>query len=319
MESSNKSVLITGAGGFIGSHIVKKFHKEGFSVIAVIHKNLPEELLNLGNIEFIYADINKADSFYDIIKDYKPSIIVHTAGIVRDIGREKEFEQCNFEPIKTLIKIDFDKLIYISSTDVYGLKDFYGADERTRLDRHPENPYQKYKIKTEKWIENNLPYNKYIIIRPAAVWGENDKTIETRFVNYLKNSKYIVHFGKWRGKNRWPLANVKSVANAVYKSAITDKFNGDAINIIDSDYTTLDEYFSELCRKYFPNKTFKRIYLPLWFGKLLGFISTTVSNWLNLKSPIFEPTAYSIKHLTSNLDFQGKQFSRLLLSSLNKD
>ena len=40
---------------------------------------------------------------------------------------------------------------------------------------------------SENWLKENCKH--YVIIRPAAVWGEGDKTLENRFVDFLKTKK----------------------------------------------------------------------------------------------------------------------------------
>lgn len=311
METLDKHVLITGAGGFIGLHIVKIFAQHNWQITAIVHKNIPDELREMNNIEIIQADITEENILSKITK--QPNVVVHVAGLASDIGSDSLFKKINFETVKTFAKLAKTKFIYISSTDVYGLQDFSGEDEDPLpLESKPINPYPKYKIESEKWIRENLAKNYYVIIRPAAVWGEGDKTLEPRVVDFLKNSPFIIHFGKWKGKNRWPLANVENVAKAVYVSVVTNDFNGEAINIIDEKFTTIDEFYREIAKKYFPNKKFYTITFPFWIGYILGRISTAISNCLKLKQPIFDPSLYAVYSVSNNLDFSCKKLKKIL-------
>ncbi len=310
MEKLKKTVLITGASGFIGLHIVKIFSKHNWQIFAVVNSNTPQELYQINNVKIIRADITKKE----LVKSLpKADIVIHAAARASDIGNDKIFKKLNFEPVKIISQLAIKKFIYISSTDVYGLKDFYFADESSILpERKIINPYQKYKIKSEKWIKENLDKNKYIIIRPAAVWGEGDKTLEKRFVDFLKYSPFIVYFGKWKGNNRWPLANVETLAKTIHILSNTDEFNGEAINIIDKKHTTLCEFYKKMTQKHFPNKKFHNIYLPLWLGISIGGISTFVSNMLRLKSPIFDPSLYAVLSVSHNLDFSCEKLEKIL-------
>jgi nucleoside-diphosphate-sugar epimerase len=314
----NKSVLITGAGGFIGLHVVRIFAKQGWNITAIVHKSIPDELKNLNNVKLIQADITDKDILSVITQ--QPDVVVHVAGLASDIGSDALFRKINFETVKTFSKLAKSKFIYISSTDVYGIKDFSGEDEDSLpVEYKTLNPYPKYKIESEKWIRTNLDKNYYVIIRPADVWGEGDKTLESRVVDFLKSSPFIVHFGKWKGKNRWPLANVENVAKTIYICASTDDFNGEAINIIDEKFTTIDEFYRSIAKKYFPNKKFHTIMLPFWVGYIWGCFSTTLSNLLKLKQPLFDPSKYAIYHVSSNLDFSCKKLKKVLEHNLTTE
>lgn len=313
MTSFRKSVFITGAGGFIGLNTVKTFVKNGFEVQALVHKNIPDELKKMEDVNIIHANITDKNSLLKALNGFKPDIIVHIAGLASDIGSDDEFRKINYEPIKYLAKLAKEKIIYISSTDVYGIKDFFGEDEDTLpFEKHPKNPYPKYKIKSEQWLKKNIDSSKYVIIRPAAVYGENDKTLENRVAEFLKNSPFIVHFGRWKGQNRWPMADVNNVSLAIYKTALTDEFNGEAINIVDEKKVTIDEYYKSIARKYFPDKKFRTICLPIWAGKIIGFASTSLTKIFRLKNPLFEPTSYSLLHISSNLFFSCEKIKKLI-------
>lgn len=309
-ELSHKTVLVTGAGGFLGLNIVKAFSSIGFRILALVHNHIPQELNNLPNVEILRADITDENSICG--KFEKPDFVVHAAGLASDIGSDETFRKLNFEPIKYLSRLAKEKFIFISSTDVYGIKDFNGEDENLEFESKPLNPYPKYKIEAEKWLNQNMIPSQYVIIRPAAVWGENDETLEKRVVEFLAVSPFIVHFGKWKGKNRWPLADVENVAKTCVAAVLTEEFNGQAINIIDSPRTTIDEYYMEVGQKYFPDKKFKTLCLPMWIGFIIGAVSTFLSNLCGLKKPLFDPTLYSLRHVSSNLDFSCERMKKAL-------
>ena len=312
-----KSVLVTGAGGFIGLNTVKMYSKYGFKVYALVHHNIPEELKTLNNVEIIKGDVT--DRNFMEQSDQKFDIIAHVAGLASDIGSDKKFQKINFEPITFLAKLPKEKIVYVSSSDVYGIKDFDNADENTPLLEFPKNPYPRYKIKSENWLRENG--KNYVIIRPAAVWGEGDKTLENRVIEFLRTSPFIIHFGRWHGKNRWPLANVENVAKTIVAVSVFNDFDKQAITIIDPEKTTIDGYYRHVAQKYFPDKEFKTLTLPFFMGKILGLISTVVSNLFKLKQPIYDPTFYAVHHVSSNLDFSSEKMLKAisLLDSLSKE
>ena len=301
-----KTVLVTGAGGFIGLNTVKEYVNAGWQVYALVHKNIPEELRNMANVEIIQGDVT-SESFVNSL-NLNVDVVAHIAGLASDIGKDEVFRKINFEPIKYLSKVPKNKIVYVSSSDVYGIKDFKNAGEGTPLCEYPKNPYPHYKIMSENWLTENC--KNYVIIRPAAVWGEGDKTLENRFIDFLKTSPFIVHFGKWKGTNRWPLANVENVAKTIVAVSEMDDYDNQAVTIIDPEKTTIDEYYRNLAKKYFPNKTFKSITLPMWIGKVIGFISSTLGNIS--KKWAFDPTYYAVHHVSSNMDFSSDKMLKII-------
>ena len=175
-----KTVLVTGAGGFIGLNVVKMYSEYGWRVLALVHNRIPNELYNINNVEVIKGDVTD-EEFMSQFRG-KIDIVAHVAGLAKDIGSDKTFRKLNFEPIKYLSELPKDKIVYVSSSDVYGIKDHNNAGEETEMIEYPKNPYPKYKIMSETWLRENC--SKYVIIRPAAVWGEGDLTLEKRVVDF---------------------------------------------------------------------------------------------------------------------------------------
>ena len=131
-----KTVLVTGAGGFIGLNTVKEYSSAGWRVFALVHRNIPEELKNLKNVKIIQGDVTSEDFINGL--NLEVDVVAHIAGLASDIGANKVFCKINFEPIKYLSKIPKNKIVYVSSSDVYGIKDFKNADEDTDLCEYPK-------------------------------------------------------------------------------------------------------------------------------------------------------------------------------------
>jgi len=95
MELSSKTVLVTGAGGFIGSNIVNEFLNNGFKIYAIIHNHIPEKFENNKQIELIKCDVTDAGKVFSMFKklQQKPEIIVHVAGLASDVGADRLFRK----------------------------------------------------------------------------------------------------------------------------------------------------------------------------------------------------------------------------------
>lgn len=321
MRDNLRQVLVTGAGGFIGGHIVRECLLQGCYVHALIHHHVPEQLKQLeheSKLTLWCGDICDAAVMENLFADLPQlDAVIHCAAKASDVGRKREFIAANYRAVQTMGRLALQhgvgRLVFISTTDVYGLRDFNGESEtELSFDEKARNPYPKYKILAEKWLTANLPPERYCIIRPAAVWGPDDLTLTKRAKDFLSWSPFIIHFGRWHGHNRWPLAHVKNVAKAAYLGAFSPRAQGRAFQVLDPRHTTIDEFYRMVAAMYFPHKKFRTITLPLWCGQVIGTISTGLSNLLNLKRPLWDPTLYALYSVSRNLDFSPQSFLDLL-------
>jgi nucleoside-diphosphate-sugar epimerase len=315
-----RQVLVTGAGGFIGGHIVQKCVSESCFVQALAHKKIPpwlEDLAQSGAVKLYRADIRNYEELAVIFQQLpRLDAIIHCAAKASDTGRERDFKAVNYEAVRHLVKLakinDTENFTFISTTDVYGLRNFSGQTENElTFEANPGNPYPKYKILAEKWIQAELPEDRYSIIRPAAVWGDDDPTLTARVKAFLKWSPVIVHFGSWKGRNRWPLAEVGSVALAAYLAAFQNQAKGRAIQVLDEKHTSIDEFYRDVAARYFPQRKYRSICLPMWCGIIIGAVSTALSNLLNTAKPVYDPTLYALYSVSRNLDFSSASFEEL--------
>lgn len=321
------TAFITGAGGFIGRYTVAEFLRRGWRVLALLHRRpappdfaAPERNGHLLVLRGDAADfpLLRALLRAGLAAAGSPGLeaIIHCAGRASDIGRRCEFRRANFEAVQTQVRLarelDVGSLVFVSSSDVYGLRDCHGeAEEELPLGARPRNPYPEFKIAAERLIREQLPPSRYALVRPSQVWGGGDPTLTPRIVAFLRHSPWIVHFGRWRGRNRWPLAHVRNVAAALFLAATHPEAAGQAITVLDEERTTMEEWYRLLAGIYLPQKKFRSVALPLWLGRAFGLPVSALSNLLNRERPLTDPSYYALFAVSHNLDFGRQRLAAL--------
>ena len=324
-----RHAFITGAAGFIGGYTVRRFVEEGWHVLALVHRAASAELARLadaGSVTLVTGDVTDPAGLRTALgaalakRGAALDAIVHCAGRASDVGWRREFRRTNFESVRGLVELVKDwnvgRLVFVSTTDVYGLRDFHGeSEDELALGARPGNPYPEFKIAAEEFIRAELRPERFSIVRPAQVWGVGDRTLTSRIVGFLRTSPWIVHFGKWRGGNRWPLAHVRNVALTAFLAATIPEAGGLVVNVVDDEATTMDEFYRILARVYLPQKTFRTVTLPFWVGQGVGAVVSVLSNLLNLKQPFADPSFYAVYAVSHNLDFSNRRLKDLASSA----
>ena len=292
-----ETVLVTGAGGYIGSNAAEYFVNAGYRVIGTVRNRIAERLTRLG-IKTIKIDLADAADLSRLFEE-KIDYVVHIAARASDVGRDEWFRKANYEAVKSLASVamehDVQRFVYLSTADVYGLHDFNGeSEEELAFDETVKNPYPKYKILSEKWLAANLPRERFSCVRPCVVYGRGDTSITPRTVAYLKNSPLVFHFGKWRGRNRWPLAHVENVCRTIHAAMILPEAGR---------RVTVSEYYHELAAEFLPGKRLREMTLPMALIRPIAALSTALSR----SKPLFDPTLYALDTISHNLDFSNRR------------
>jgi nucleoside-diphosphate-sugar epimerase len=198
------------------------------------------------------------------------------------------------------------RLVYLSTADVYGLHDFSGqTEDELDFDLNASNPYPKYKIKSEQWLAEHIPAGRFACVRPCVVFGNGDTTITPRTLAYIKNSPLLLHFGKWRGRNRWPLAHVENVCRTLHGAMIVPEAGGKGATVLDSRRTTLSQYYHGLASEFLPGRKIRELSLPRWTIWPFAWLSSGLSGALSREKPLFDPTLYALDTISHNLDFSN--------------
>ena len=301
-----ETILLTGAGGYVGSNAAEYFVRQGFRVVGTARSKMAPRLETSG-AEIRRVDLTDAEavaSLFDGPVDY----VVHVAARSSDVGRDAWFREANYEVVRRLATLAMEKgvrrFVYLSTADVYGLHDFNGeSEDELSFDEKVTNPYPKYKILSEKWLAANLPSERFSCVRPCVIYGRGDTSITPRTVAYLKNSPLVFHFGRWKGANRWPLAHVENVCRSLHAAMLLPQAGGKGVTVLDSRRVTLSAYYHELAAEFLPAKKLREVAVPMALIRPIAALSTALSR----RTPLFDPTLYSLDTIAHNLDFSNRR------------
>jgi UDP-glucose 4-epimerase len=178
-----RSVLVTGAGGYIGRQVVEALavDRRAVATIAASDVRLPAPGDRVDGVQYAAADI-RSPELADILRRYAVDCVVHLAAIVtpgRHSNRQLEYEVDVLGTQNVLdacLAAGVRKLIYTSSGAAYG----YHADnpewldEADRLRGNPEFPYSDHKRQVEEMLARwraAHPELLQLIFRPGTILG----------------------------------------------------------------------------------------------------------------------------------------------------
>ncbi|MBW2996948.1 NAD-dependent epimerase/dehydratase family protein [Candidatus Woesearchaeota archaeon] len=171
-----KKVLVTGATGFIGSHMIDALEKEGFRIKALVRKTSNIRRLKDRDIELVFGDLLHKRSLEKAVTDV--DVIFHLAGFLFG-NDEKDFLRVNVEGTRNLLSAinkvnpDIRRFIYISSqAAIRPNKSNIPVDLHSEESRcSPTTYYGKSKLKAEKHVKAMSASFPTTIIRPSLVFG----------------------------------------------------------------------------------------------------------------------------------------------------
>lgn len=193
-------VLITGAGGFIGSHLVADQLKKGHKVTAVdIHTqrlNLLHSNENLHIIEGSFADAHLLDSHLP-----GHDVCFHLASAHLETGVDDSyFWKINVEGAEDFVRrchqAGIPRFVHCSSVGVFG--DLKNPPANEESECHPDVAYEKSKLAGEEAIQEYMDKTNYsvAIIRPAWVYGPHCPRTARLFRSISKGSFFFVGDGQ---------------------------------------------------------------------------------------------------------------------------
>lgn len=282
-------VLVTGASGFIGSHLVEGLTKKNYKVECLVRKNSNLQHLKNLDVRLIQGDITDKDSlnFSDI------DTVFHLASETGNVTKDRYY-LVNYQGTKNLlnkcIESNVRKFIYFSSADIYGRVKKFPITEETK-----ENPwtfYAKSKLLAEKIVlefckEKNL---HGVIIRPPGVYGPKDhKNSATSLIFKQIKKGYFPLIGD--GNNLKEFCYVKNLCEGAILCA--EKETKSKIYLISDERPySFKEIILTIAKVL--NINLKIIRLPWFAGYFGGLIFEIILKIMNLPPKFSRETIYKL-------------------------
>ena len=174
----DKKLLITGANGFVGSHLAQMALDNGFEVFAAVRKSSDLQHLQGLNLHLVYPDYRNVNSLTALLEEHGITHIAHVAGMTKGKTAE-DYTNANATVSVALaqaalgMQSPIKKFVFVSSLAAMGP---VKADQMI-LEDSPASPvtlYGKSKLLAEQYLDRyqELPL---ITLRPTAVYGPRDK------------------------------------------------------------------------------------------------------------------------------------------------
>ncbi|MFD0749030.1 NAD-dependent epimerase/dehydratase family protein [Mucilaginibacter calamicampi] len=276
-----EKVLITGASGFVGYHLIKEALRNDMEVVAAVRKS--SNIKHLSEFDIQYTDLayNDPDALIKDIQEKKYTFIIHAAGVTRARTIE-EYNTINAEYTLNLAKaaveagVDVKKFVLVSSLAAIGPLNNIDGVINEETTPNPVTAYGASKLLAEQKLKTVTGLN-YTILRPTAVYGPRDTGI---FIFFKQLSKRIEGY-IGRAEQRLSFIYVTDLASACISALKSGGLQ--AYNLSDGKSYTKYDLGTE-ARKILTGKTFK-FHIPVNFMRLIATIAEKVSN-LKGEAPI---------------------------------
>ncbi len=257
-----KSVLVTGSRGFIGSHLVDYLHGKGLSVIGTDFsesETFQEEITNT-KVPFYDIDVRqKQDKKWDsVFSEHGIGTVFHCAAYAAEIMslyRPAFISETNIvgstRLMEAAIRNNAERFVFLSSNSVYGCQEKcpYGEDAQKK----PDDVYAVGKLATEETLRilGKVHGMDCTIIRPHNVYGPRQKLNDPYrnvigiWMNMIMQGKKPVVYGD--GMQERAFTYIEDFIWPVAEAGTTPKGRNETFNIGTHEHTTLKRAAEVVC------------------------------------------------------------------------
>lgn len=246
MTIRGKTILVTGASGFLGGKLAVRLAGEGAKVKALVrHPAKADFLRKHANIEIVQGDIREAERMREVSQDC--FLVFHTAALMGRAVKNSsldQFRKINVEGTKNIMHAAVngkaERIIYVSTIQVYGYPFLDEITEDTPI--NPTNDfYSISKAESEEVIkeissEKNLSFT---IIRPGAIYGPGSN-LWTKYIFKLAKRNPVFWIGS--GKGVLPLIYIDDLVDLMIITATHPAADKEVFNAVMEKPPSIREY-----------------------------------------------------------------------------
>ena len=251
--------IVTGANGFVGSHLVDYLLMKNFEVRCIVRKSSNLRWLKNKNVIIFDCGLFNKDGIRKAFNG--ANYIFHVAGVVK-AKNEAGYFRGNVEATKVLLEVaeefkeNIKKFLIVSSQTVSGPSSSINNPVNEETECKPLTTYARSKLKQEQVTLAFKEIFPVTICRAPAIYGERDTEIFIYFQVFNRGLTTMIGFDK----KELSLLHVADLVEGLYLAAISDKANGEIYFISSEKFYTWDEV-GKITSKVLNKKAF-RIRLP---------------------------------------------------------
>lgn len=241
-------VLVTGANGFIGSNLCARLLQAGDDVAGLVRPGSDRTFLaGIGPLDLFEGDITEPASLPAAMRGAE--IVYHVAASVADWGPWAAFRAANVTGVENVMAAaraqGVRRVVHLSSVSAYGFPGGADLAEDTPLVPRPDDPYVTTKAAGERvalgWNGRGL---EVAVIRPAGVFGPNDRTTTARLAPVLLAGKFGYVDG---GRHLMAPVYIDNLMQLIRLAGDSPRASGQVFNATDGGRTTWREFIGAMC------------------------------------------------------------------------
>ena len=239
------TVLVTGASGFIGSHLVRRCLRDGYRVKALVRKgNACIEPLRASGVEVVMGDVRDAGAVDLAVSGC--DLVLHAAALTSDWGPMQDFIDINVGGTRNIcessLRHGVARLVHVSSFECFDHHELESVDEQTPY-ATDKTPYGDTKIAgtNEVWaaIKRGLSAS---IIYPVWVYGPGDRTLFPILADSIR--KRLLFF--WSRNTPINMVYIDNLTDLVMLVATRPEADGEAFLAGDGEAISLEEFYRRI-------------------------------------------------------------------------
>lgn len=255
--SSAPLAVVTGASGFVGSHVVDELLRQGARVRAVVRGSSSRRWLEGKPVELADAALDDSRALGAALEG--ADWVVHAAGVIR-ARSAAEFHECNVLGTERLLRAAAEshvrRFLFVSSQAASGPS----VDGRPVTEEHRPHPISAYgesKLRAEQLVLMAADRLQISVIRPPAVYGPRDTAILKAFVAGKRHLEPVLRRG-----GRFSIVHAADLATAAWAALTHEKAVGEVFFACEPDATDYEELGASI-REALGTWTV-RVALPSW-------------------------------------------------------
>ena len=303
-------ILVTGATGFVGGHVVEACRRRGWPITALARpESVTADLEKIG-VAIARLAPDDAAGLRRIVNE--TDAIVNCGAKIGDWGPHEDYIKANVDNLRVLLDAckgqALNRFIHLSSLGVYAARHHYQTDESDPLPTSHRDGYSHSKALAEKLVMQY--YRDFgvpaVALRPGFIYGPGDKTVMPRIIDNLRKGAIRYPGG---GNGALNTIFVRNLVDAIFLAMERENAVGQVYNLTDGEFVSKRRFIEKIADAM--NLPRPHLTPPLWLARIATGAAERIAKWKGAKeAPNFNFTR--LKFMGLSLDFSIEKAKREL-------